>query len=99
MKKVFKQVGKCIKWCFVALLLMYGVFCCGGVLMAVHDVANTDSVNISKDSVVNTLVSTEYKTPKKHSSRCLARTNDGSFCKRKAKPGYYYCWQHLKYYK
>ncbi len=99
MKKVFKQIGKVVKWCFAALFLMCWLFFCGGLCTAMYDVATTDSVDVSRDSVVNTLASTEQKSKKKHSDRCLAITNDGTYCKRKAKPGYYYCWQHLKYYK
>ncbi len=98
MKKVFKTIGKIAKWCACALLLIYGVFFCGGMVTAMYDVATNDSLNVSRDTIKSSVVG-NYPKEKKHNGRCLARTEDGTMCKRKAKDGYYYCWQHLKYYK
>lgn len=99
MKKVFKQIGKAIKYCLYALAVAFWVFFFYGIGSAVYETATDDSIGVNNDSAtVNTLAAVEHREPKKHNGYCLARTNKGTPCKRKAKPGYYYCWQHLKTY-
>lgn len=88
---------KFIKVVLVCIVAFYGLFFVGGLIAMAT--TSTPSDVVENDSIKSEFVSKQEPKPKKHNGKCLARNKNGTYCKRAAKEGYYYCWQHLKYYK
>lgn len=93
-----KKISKIFKWCIASIVLLFGLSFCGGMVYTMYDIAVNDSISVPSDTIKSSFVETNHPKEKKFNGRCCARTEDGTMCKRKAKDGYYYCWQHLKFY-